>query len=150
MTWAQEHPERMRVLQHRWREQHPERRRAIERKSAARPERQADHRARERARYQSLSLPEQYALASNRYVRTRLHRMESVTAAFLPMADECVYCGGEQTGWDHVIPLSRGGAHTEGNLVPCCRPCNSSKGCLTPDEWLARGLIRGWNPGHRP
>ncbi len=29
---------------------------------------------------------------------------------------------------DHVIPLSRGGAHAAFNLRPCCKPCNSRKG----------------------
>lgn len=53
---------------------------------------------------------------------------------------ECVYCGGRQVGWDHVIPLSRGGPNTPDNLVPCCGRCNFSKRDRTPDEWLAAGL----------
>ena len=28
---------------------------------------------------------------------------------------------------DHVLPLSRGGTHTEGNIVVSCIGCNSSK-----------------------
>ena len=39
---------------------------------------------------------------------------------------------------DHVIPRSRGGVDTPDNLVACCKPCNTSKGALTPDEWGAR------------
>lgn len=36
---------------------------------------------------------------------------------------------------DHVLPLSRGGSHTKDNVVPACKPCNSSKRDKTPDEW---------------
>ena len=28
---------------------------------------------------------------------------------------------------DHITPLSRGGAHTLANIVPCCQSCNSKK-----------------------
>lgn len=48
----------------------------------------------------------------------------------------CVYCRErEATCLDHVIPRSRGGQDQPGNLVPACRPCNSSKGARTPEEW---------------
>lgn len=36
-------------------------------------------------------------------------------------------CGRAADSVDHVIPLVRGGTNYEGNLAPCCRPCNSSK-----------------------
>lgn len=44
----------------------------------------------------------------------------------------CVYCGFKFTSsnratMDHVVPLSRGGQHVEGNVVPACRSCNSRK-----------------------
>lgn len=34
--------------------------------------------------------------------------------------------------WDHVQPLSKGGAHALNNLKPSCRSCNSRKGSLWP------------------
>jgi 5-methylcytosine-specific restriction endonuclease McrA len=37
---------------------------------------------------------------------------------------------------DHVIPLSKGGAHDLGNLVVSCATCNCLKGAKMPDEWL--------------
>lgn len=45
----------------------------------------------------------------------------------------CVYCGGRAQTWDHVLPtVSKsefsGAGHRISNLVPCCKPCNSSKG----------------------
>ena len=36
---------------------------------------------------------------------------------------------------DHIVPISRGGAHSEGNLQPLCFSCNSSKGNKTMMEW---------------
>jgi len=44
----------------------------------------------------------------------------------------CVYCGERfpftQLTQDHIIPLSKGGAHTLSNILPACRSCNSRKG----------------------
>ncbi len=43
----------------------------------------------------------------------------------------CVYCGLEATAaeltLDHVEPRMRGGDQSEGNLVTCCRACNTLK-----------------------
>lgn len=51
----------------------------------------------------------------------------------------CHYCGrptpaGELT-MDHVVPLARGGRSTRGNVVPCCKTCNTNKKELLPMEW---------------
>lgn len=58
---------------------------------------------------------------------------------YLRDGDVCNYCREPVDDWDrtldHVIPRSRGGEHTEENLVVCCRSCNSSKGARTPEEW---------------
>ncbi len=40
---------------------------------------------------------------------------------------ECQYCGSPAENVDHVIPRSRGGAHTWDNVVAACRPCNARK-----------------------
>ena len=36
---------------------------------------------------------------------------------------------------DHIVPVSRGGRSTKGNLVPCCKACNNLKKQLLPMEW---------------
>lgn len=51
----------------------------------------------------------------------------------------CHYCNcpsppGELT-MDHIVPISRGGRSTKGNIVPCCKICNSKKKQLLPMEW---------------
>ena len=39
----------------------------------------------------------------------------------------CAYCGRRADSVDHVIPRCQGGSDDAGNLVPACKPCNSSK-----------------------
>lgn len=51
----------------------------------------------------------------------------------------CFYgCGRVANTIDHVIPLARGGTNYEGNLVPCCKSCNSSKQDLLVIEFVTR------------
>lgn len=47
----------------------------------------------------------------------------------------CNYCSAPASTIDHVVPLVRGGNNYEGNLTPCCRPCNGSKAGWTIIEW---------------
>jgi len=51
-------------------------------------------------------------------------------------ARPCFHCGaiGAST-IDHVVPLSRGGNHSIGNLMTLCGPCNASKGNKFLSEW---------------
>ncbi len=46
---------------------------------------------------------------------------------------ECAYCGARAETWDHVHATVQnkkfsGYGHRLGNLLPCCKPCNSKKG----------------------
>jgi hypothetical protein len=47
----------------------------------------------------------------------------------------CAYCDAPATTVDHVVALVRGGTNYEGNLVPCCRPCNGRKAGWLVIEW---------------
>lgn len=48
----------------------------------------------------------------------------------------CAYCGAPATTLDHLYPIARGGTDYIENIVPACRPCNSSKSDNTLREWL--------------
>lgn len=53
----------------------------------------------------------------------------------------CVYCGSPAETWDHLVGLVKdsqlyGYGHQLGNLVPCCRGCNSLKGNRDWREFL--------------
>lgn len=61
-------------------------------------------------------------------------------------AGVCHYCG-KQVGadaltMDHVVPVSRGGTSTKGNVVPACAACNKTKRFLTPAEQILEQLER--------
>jgi 5-methylcytosine-specific restriction endonuclease McrA len=46
----------------------------------------------------------------------------------------CQYCARHAENIDHVVPKSQGGSHTWGNVVACCRRCNTKKGGRTPRQ----------------
>jgi 5-methylcytosine-specific restriction endonuclease McrA len=51
----------------------------------------------------------------------------------------CFYCGSTNSiHADHVIPISKGGRHSIGNLLPACAKCNMSKGSKLLIEWRGR------------
>ena len=52
------------------------------------------------------------------------------------LSSPCANCGSKaDITLDHIIPISRGGRHSIGNLQSLCRPCNSSKNAKTIMEW---------------
>lgn len=54
--------------------------------------------------------------------------------------DGCAYCGasGVALQRDCVLPVSRGGRYTFGNVVPACASCNASKCNAEVGGWLRR------------
>ena len=80
--------------------------------------------------------------ARNLGMRRRAQKTNNGMYAILPKemrrlyGSPCFACGavGPMTA-DHIIPLSRGGVHSVGNLIPLCRSCNSSKNDKTWMEW---------------
>jgi 5-methylcytosine-specific restriction endonuclease McrA len=51
----------------------------------------------------------------------------------------CHYCNRKTASgsltMDHIVPISRGGRSTKGNLVTACKSCNNKKKQLLPMEW---------------
>lgn len=67
----------------------------------------------------------------------------------------CPYCRldleyehelGQRVAFDHIIPISRGGADSVDNLVACCFQCNARKHAKTPFEFFCErmGLRVTW------
>ena len=58
----------------------------------------------------------------------------------------CVYCGetfpDAELTLDHVQPRVKGGDHSDGNLVSCCKACNELKAGQAAWAFLARDRER--------
>jgi len=62
---------------------------------------------------------------------------------------QCQYCGkNKYLTLDHMIPLSKGGKSTWGNLVTACRHCNARKGDHTPEQANMHPRIRPFKPSY--
>ena len=63
---------------------------------------------------------------------------------------QCHYCGQrvqpQALTMEHIVPVVRGGRSTKGNVVTCCKACNSQKKYLLPVEW-AEYMERLRRPG---
>lgn len=67
---------------------------------------------------------------------------DDIVQAFMAFDNRCAYCGAEgPLAIEHVIPVSREDVDNpgtvRGNLMPLCKPCNSSKRDKTMDEYFA-------------
>ena len=75
------------------------------------------------------AVPVPSVLRLTRYVRVPYRAQVPLTrrAVFARDGGRCVYCGAAATSLDHVVPRSRGGAHTWENVVASCARCNHTK-----------------------
>ena len=65
----------------------------------------------------------------NYFVKVPYRARASLSRRAIMIRDyfECQYCGRPAENVDHVVPRSRGGAHSWDNVVAACKPCNSRK-----------------------
>lgn len=88
----------------------------------------------------SLTIPEPAVIRLRGRVTVAWRRTLPLTRGAILVRDgyTCQYCGqalpaGRLT-IDHVLPQSRGGGWSWGNLVAACPACNAAKGNRTPEE----------------
>ena len=99
------------------------------------------------------TIPEPLVIRLVHYVRLPHRRVPPTRAAImLRDAFTCQYCA-EKPGAllltvDHVIPRSRGGDHSWGNLVTACKRCNQHKGNQTTEEAGMYPLRRPFEPSY--
>ena len=110
--------------------------------------RQAERRQRDRDRVREIELASQERhrvknrpLRADRQIR-RSRAQKERTYLILPKelrrlySQPCFACGvTKDLSIDHRIPLSRGGRHSDGNLMTLCRSCNASKHARFIVEW---------------
>ncbi len=148
-----------------WRVANPERRREQARKESSRfrernPElhqarvadwraRNKEHQAAYRRAYREAN-PER----ARQWVRDRWARLHDAETCMFSLREwnrlieryrgRCAYCDGPgPLTQEHVIPLSRGGRHAIGNLLPVCSQCNCKKNNRLLVEWRARNALGG-------
>jgi len=87
-------------------------------------------------RSERLELPAPAVVRLRYFVRIpyRAHAALTRRAVFARDGWVCQYCGQAAENVDHVIPRSRGGAHSWDNVVAACRRCNSRKENRLPHE----------------
>lgn len=78
---------------------------------------------------EKVSFPVPSVVRLTHYVRVPYHAGTAVSRRAIFMRDDgrCQYCNATAESIDHVVPKSKGGAHTWENVVAACRPCNSRK-----------------------
>jgi 5-methylcytosine-specific restriction endonuclease McrA len=91
---------------------------------------------------ESLTVIAPSVMRLSRYVRVPYRRPVPMTRSGVLRRDSrrCAYCSRRADTIDHVIPRSRGGAHTWENCVAACRLCNSRKADRLLEElgWTLR------------
>lgn len=85
---------------------------------------------------ENLTLPAPSVMRLSRYVRVPYRRAVPMTRAGVLRRDarRCAYCSRRADTIDHVLPRSRGGAHSWDNCVAACKACNSKKADRLLDE----------------
>jgi 5-methylcytosine-specific restriction endonuclease McrA len=53
----------------------------------------------------------------------------------------CAYCGRKRKlAQEHIVPVDKGGGYTVENIVPSCKPCNSSKCNRDFNDWYSNHI----------
>jgi 5-methylcytosine-specific restriction endonuclease McrA len=101
---------------------------------------------------ESLTITAPSVMRLSRYVRVPYRPTVPMTRAGVLRRDgrACAYCAKRADTIDHVVPRSRGGAHSWENCVAACRACNSLKAdrLLSELGWTLRVLAAAPRRGH--
>jgi 5-methylcytosine-specific restriction endonuclease McrA len=104
-------------------------RRAVVLMLAGKAECLVERSAGEKVRSPSFVLAVPAVLRLHRFVRVPYAPAAAITRAGVLRRDRkrCAYCRSAGDTIDHVVPRSRGGAHSWENCVACCSKCNARK-----------------------
>jgi 5-methylcytosine-specific restriction endonuclease McrA len=139
--WVAANPARAKANHDRWKEQHPDRIREAKRAY--------NERNRELVLVRSVNLKHMRRYRMAAQGGTIANTMTTVHALMARefWLNRCCYCGEHvppkdtRAGFDHVLPISQGGAHSPGNVAVCCKRCNYRKNKTVPDESILERLM---------
>lgn len=128
------HPEKMNANTKRYQKAHPQRVKDCKaRQRRAHPEKHAAEQSRRRARKRGNGVGDPVLIAAfyKRVVTVRTIR--------------CYWCRRSvpkgQREIDHIVPLAKGGPHTEWNLCCACQSCNARKSAKDPFVFSSQGEL---------
>lgn len=142
-----ENKERQRKLERAWRKANPDKANAIQRRwwqkyKVSHPERVEANR--ERLRKWIVDNPERFRERKRIVKSRRRARIRGVAIGEIDfeqlIIDSCGFCGicqkslADPIEFDHIIPISRGGSHTQDNIQPTHATCNAKKSSKLPSE----------------
>jgi hypothetical protein len=150
--WRRENPEKAKEVADNWRKANMDKARAYARKTSVKYRKKILRRAaeyrrenREKINARQRELRKEKFAKYNGYKHKRRSRERELISTLNTEQWEqcqqhfnhkCAYCEKKQKlTQDHFVPVSKGGEYTRVNIVPCCRPCNASKGNRNFFEW---------------
>lgn len=102
-------------------------------------------RARQKHRWRQMADPayRRYHRNKSKHRKAKMRELHAVRfrrgeieRRFADFNHTCAYCGNSgDLHIEHFIPISKGGPHAIGNIVPACQPCNFSKRNHDPEDW---------------
>jgi len=149
--YRQRHPERAKEIQRRYKENNPgataaASRRFYERNAESEKARSIEWRRANPEAARKIQMRSHYKNYESDIMRMAARR--AAVRAYVSdkdirriMSQSCAECGSnDNLHLDHIVPLSRGGKHTVGNLQMLCGKCNLSKNKSLTVEWRQRKL----------
>jgi len=145
--WREKNPEKARATWKRWQAENREKSRENSRKSYAKNadrERLKDAEWREANRDLARQRNRECYWKDPSKQRNRQHQRRAAATEYLILPKElkrlysqpCSACGSmSEQSLDHIIPVSKGGRHSIGNLQTLCLTCNVKKANRTIMEW---------------
>lgn len=147
--WAEDNPDKVKEIQKRYNHKNADKVRSrrksyLQRNSQKIAKREKEYRENNRDKVLAaqknwrLRNPEAFRQYNNlRRARRLANKSYRVTKKEILklLSRPCLYCGFKSEHIDHILPLSRGGSHSIGNLVGACSKCNLSKRNKTVMEW---------------
>ena len=132
--WAENNREKSREIKQRWKDNNPEKVKEMSKNYCLS---HVEERSQKNKQWR-LDNPEKHRLKEHRRrARIRQNGVFLVSDKEIKnlLSKPCFYCGEKSMHIDHIVPLSRGGNHSIGNIVQACAHCNLSKNAKFITEW---------------
>lgn len=145
-NWARRNAERHRANTRRWRAAHSERRKRWQKEYRQQNRLKISQKVKEYAKnnphVRRAIAAKRRALRRQVLIDPRGIKSWMKEIRSKPFA-RCHWCGTKVSGrkihFDHIVPISKGGAHSIGNLCASCRDCNLSKNNRLLADWICGG-----------